>query len=283
MEEIESKEKEAGGASHGRGFKVRLRGEIGPLGRFIAGATCLLLLILLWVVTTYGPAESRVVGPGILPSPSETLASFHSLWFERALTRNIFLSLWRVLQGFGLAVLVGVPLGVLCGTWPGINAFFAPLQVFGRNVPISTLLPLVMAWFGLDELQKVMFYFVATVMFVVFDSARAIANVPERYVQTALTLGARPLQVLYKVLVPLALPEIFGSLRLLFGLAFGYVALAESINANGGVGMLILVARHPEAKQHIYLILISITLVAYAIDRLFYFVGKKLFPYREAS
>jgi len=250
-------------------------------GRLVAGTLFMVLLVGAWTIFTRGTPETRVLSPAVIGSPEEMAASFHKLWFDRALTRNLIASLWRVLQGFGLAALIGVPIGVLAGTWPKIDAFLAPLSVFGRNVPISALLPLTLVWFGIDELQKVMFIFVSCLMFVVFDSARAVASVDDRYVQTALTLGAKPFQVLFKVLVPLALPDIFGSLRLLFGLAFGYIILAEMINSDSGVGALILTSQRIGPKEHIYLALVAITLLAYGIDRLLLSLQGWLFPYRE--
>ncbi len=261
----------------------RLRKQPSMPVRMLAGAAFLALLLAVWTGLTWGEAEQRVISPVILDSPREIAASLHALWFDRALTRNLVSSLWRVIQGFGLAALVGVPLGVICGTWPKINAFIAPLSVFGRNVPISALVPLTLVWFGIDELQKIMFIFVACVMFVVFDATRAVASVDERYVQTALTLGASPVQIVTKVLVPLALPDIFGSLRLLFGLAFGYIILAEMVNSESGVGAMILTSQRIGPKAHIYLILVAITLVAYGIDRGLLAVQRWLFPYREES
>jgi NitT/TauT family transport system permease protein len=164
-----------------------------------------------------------------------------------------------------------------------MNAFLAPLSVFGRNVPISALVPLTLIWFGIDELQKVMFIFVATVMFVVFDVTRAVAGVDEKYVQTARTLGASNAQVLLKVLVPLSFPDIFGSLRLLFGIAFGYIILAEMVNMTGGLGALILTSQRRGPMEHVYLVLVIITLVAYGIDRALFALSRWLFPHREAT
>jgi len=261
----------------------KMREQPSVLERALAAALFLAILGGVWVFLTRGKAEARVIPPGVLGSPEEVFGSFYELWYGRALMRNLLLSLWRVLQGFGLAVAVGVPVGVLCGTWPRINAFIAPLSVFGRNVPISTLVPLTLMWFGMDELQKVMFIFVACVMFVVFDSARAIASVDERYVHTALTLGARPHQVVFKVLVPLALPEIFGSLRLLFGVAFGYIVLAEMVNVSGGIGALILNSQRIGPREHVYLSLLAITLVAYGLDRVLLLIQRELFPHREVE
>jgi NitT/TauT family transport system permease protein len=265
----------------GSASAFKLRKEPSALGRLVAGTLFLFLILAAWTALTWGPAESRILSPVILDSPQEIARSFHALWFDRALTRNLLASLSRVVQGFGLAAIIGVPLGVVCGTWPKVNAFIAPLSVFGRNVPISALVPLTLVWFGIDELQKVMFIFVSCVMFVVFDATRAVTGVDERYVQTALTLGARPWQIVFKVLVPLALPDIFGSLRMLFGLAFGYIILAEMVNSESGVGALILASQRIGPKAHIYIVLVAITLVAYGIDRGLLVVQRWLFPYRE--
>lgn len=269
-----------------RGSFFKLREEPPQWQQAAAGVLCLAAILALWMVCTYGETpEARRVSPVILPSPGEVGASFRSLWYERALSRNTVASLRRVVAGFGIAILVGVPLGILCGTWRWTNAFFAPLSVFLRNVPVSALVPLTLVWFGLGETQKVMFIFMACVMFVVFDAARAIASVHERYVQTALTLGASKLQVVAKVLVPLALPDVFGSLRLLFGLAFGYIILAEIVGStpdSGGLGKLIEDSQRRGMMAHIYLLLATITIVAYLIDRVLLWVERRLFPYRES-
>jgi len=186
-------------------------------------------------------------------------------------------------SGFGLAALVGVPLGVVCGAWPRVHAFFMPISVFGRNVPVSALVPLTLMWFGTQETQKVLFIFVACVMFIVYDSATAVADVEERFVQTSMTLGAKTSQTFFKVLVPLALPNIYSSLRLLFGLAFGYIILAEQIDTTYGAGHLIDVSKRRSETEYVYLTLIAITLAAFVIDRMLLALQRYLFPYKETA
>lgn len=259
--------------------RIRLRAEQTILVRILLGVACLGVILLFWFLASSG--DDPWVSPTLLPSPGQTFGAFHELWFDGGLTLNLVASLTRVLEGFFLAVLIGVPLGILGGCFPKVNAFMAPVSIFGRNVPISTLAPLTVVWFGLGEKQKYMFIFVACVMFIVYDATRAVINVSERYLQTAYTLGAKPLQVVRKVIVPLALPEIFGSLRLLFGLAFGYIILAELYGADSGLGFLITIAQRRGKPEWIYLILFIITGVAYLLDRLFLMLERALFPYRQ--
>jgi ABC-type nitrate/sulfonate/bicarbonate transport system permease component len=138
-------------------------------------------------------------------------------------------------------------------------------------------------WFGIDETQKVMFIFIACVPFVYSDTVSAVAGVPDRYVETAQTLGASEQQIVRKVLVPLALPQIYDGLRHLFGLAFGYIMLAEVVNAEYGLGRLLMDSQRRSIPQHVILILLIISLLAYGIDRLLLWLQRGLFPYRTVE
>src|SRR6476659_3358688 len=167
-----------------------------PATRRLVGFAGLAVVVLIWWVATLGTgAENRLVSPVILPSPSEVVRSFPSLLYERALLQSIAATLKRVLIGFGLAVLVGIPLGIAAGAWRVIEAAGAPLALFGRNLPVAALIPLTILWFGIDETQKVMFIFIACVPFVYSDAVAAVVGVPDRYVETAQTLGASSFQV----------------------------------------------------------------------------------------
>lgn len=145
------------------------------------------------------------------------------------------------------------------------------------------LIPLTFSLFDIGELQKVMFIFIATVAFVLWDTTRAIEEVGGQYIDTAYTLGAGTWQTIGKVLLPLALPSVFNSLRLLFGLAFGYIMLAEVVKFGdeaGGLGDLINVSQRRGPREHVLLILLIIPVVALVIDRFFFFLQAELFPYR---
>lgn len=238
---------------------------------------------LIWWFLTRGIPEERIVSISVLPSPAETFASFHSLWFDRGLTRNLLVTLKRLSLGFGLAALVGIPLGVLCGCFTRINAFFLPLSLFGRNIPLAALVGLTYAFFGIGEEQKVMFICIACVAFILSDTARAIEEVGSQYVDTAYTLGASRWQVIFKVLIPLAMPTVFNSLRLLFGLAFGYIMLAETIklgSETGGLGDIINISMRRGPREHVILVLLIIPVVALGIDRFLFWVQRELFPHR---
>jgi len=263
---------------------LALRVPPSRMTRRLAGAGGMAFVLLVWwLVTMGGSAEERLISPVILPSPLEVFRSFPALLKERALLESIAATLQRVLVGFGLAVTIGVPLGIVAGAWRVVQATGAPLALFGRNLPVAALIPLTILWFGIDETQKVMFIFIACVPFVYSDVVAAIGAVPDRYVETAQTLGATSSQIVRKVLVALALPDIYNSLRHLFGLAFGYIMLAELINAKHGLGYLLMTSQRRGLSEHIILILLIIGLLAFGIDRLLFFFQRGLFPYRAVE
>ena len=261
-----------------------IRGEIGVVSSVMLGVLCVVIVLGLWWFVTRGEiVEQRIVSPHALPSPAETFASFEQLWFDRELTRSTLTTLYRVASGFALATAVGVPLGVLAGCFPPIKAFLMPLILFGRNIPIAALVPLSFFFFGIGDPQKIIFIFMATVAFVIADTATSIMNVGQQYLDTAYTVGATRWQTIIKVMLPLALPSVFDSLRLLFGLAFGYIMLAETIklgSETGGLGHLISVSQRIGPRAHIYLIILIIPVVAFVIDRVLFAIQKGLFPHK---
>lgn len=252
----------------------QLRSDV-PRGVSLAASlVCILLCGLLWWLATRGDNEERMLGYSQLPSIRETVDYLPKLWDAESpqshLWNNTVKSLTRVTIGFALAILVGVPLGVAAGCFPVIRAFLAPLILFGRNLPVAALTALVFALFKSGETEKYMFIFIACVAFIISDAADAIREVAQRYVETALTLGASRIQIIFKVLVPLALPTIFNSTRVLFGLAFGYIMLVEVVNdaeGAGGLGNLLNIGRKRGITEIMAIIILTIPLVAWMIDQ----------------
>lgn len=283
-----------GPAPPGPAAPVRpLRGDLPAGSALLWGVTSIACVLAAWFIVTAerrgpgpeddGGPETRLVSPTMLPSPGETLRAVPRVFGERRLVANTFVTLGRVCLGFGLAAVVGVPLGVIAACFPSARAALAPVNVFGRNIPVAALIPLTFFLFGIGEFQKVMFLFIASVAFVLGDATAAVLDVPERYVDTARTLGASRWQIITKVLVPLAAPSIFNSLRLLFGLAFGYVMLAELVKFggdSGGLGDLINVSQRRGEREPILIVLMVIPVVAYAIDRGLWWLQCDLFPHR---
>src|SRR5215211_6460002 len=125
-----------------------------PVRQAAAALGVLVVLALWWLLTSGATPEERIISPSVFPSPMEVVRGFPSLVTERNLIGGIAASLSRVFLGFGLALLIAIPLGILAGSFRIIGAAAQPISLFGRTVPVAALLPVTMQAFGIGELQK---------------------------------------------------------------------------------------------------------------------------------
>jgi NitT/TauT family transport system permease protein len=243
----------------------------------VLAAAGLLTFGVLWCVLTYG----GLVPDLILPSPTDVLRAFPVLHFEEALVRSAGFSLFRVGMGFLLAAVVAIPLGLLMGTFPSVKAFFAPVLDPLRFLPISALVPLTIVWFGIEERQKIAFLFLGTVVYLLPLVVEAVEEVDDVYLQTATTLGATKSQIVKEVLVPGSLPAIGEALRVMNGIGWTYVILAEVINARYGLGALITVAGKRSHVDQIFALVLVILAIGVATDQILRIVNKQFFQWKR--
>jgi len=230
-----------------------------------------------WCVLSY----ANLVPTVILPSPTEVLRAFPVLHFEEALVRSIGRSLYRVYMGFALAAVVAIPLGLLMGTFPPVKHFFQPLLDPLRFLPISALVPLFIVWFGIDEMQKIIFLFVGIVVYLLPLVVEAVENVDDVYLQTATTLGASRWQLVRHVLVPGSLPAIGEALRVMNGIGWTYVILAEIVNARLGLGHIITVAGKRSHVDQIFAGVLVILFIGVVTDWMIRVANKQLFAWKS--
>jgi NitT/TauT family transport system permease protein len=261
---------------------LQIREEVGIGLRIVLGAIPVVALILLWYWLTAGKAEARVISPLILPSPGEVLRSLPSLWFEAELSRSIVASTLRVLVGFMIGCAVAFPTAILMGSFSKIKAVLAPSTIFLAYLPIPALVPLTMSLFGIGELQKTMFLALAFFIYLVPLFVKAVEEVDNVYLQTAATLGAKRWDVVRRVLFPIAFPKIIHAMRLGFGVGWTYIILAEMVAADRGLGQIIIIAQRRGPREHIYLVLVAIVVIAYLTDKLWARLHQALFPYARA-
>jgi NitT/TauT family transport system permease protein len=229
--------------------------------------------------------SQRRISPVILPSPGEVTDRLPELFQKkddsgRTFYANFLQSLKRIGWAYLIAVLIALPLGIFMGSFGIIRSMFSPTVTASGYIPIATLLPLTMSWFGIGEKQKVVFLSMAFFIYLLPAVIKAIDGVPDVYLRTASTLGTNKWQSVFKVLVPIALPDIWYGMRLAFGVGWTYLVLAEVVVLDGGLGHVIAIAQRRGPREHIYIVIVLITLVAWAADLLWDRTGKLLFPYR---
>lgn len=262
---------------------LKIREELSIKYKLILGIIPPALLIYLWSLLTSGAVESRVISPLILPSPLEVITSFKSLWFDAELSRSVLASTLRVVTGFIIGSAIAFPLSVLMGTFTKFKNLLEPTTVFLAYLPIPALVPLTMSLFGIGEIQKIMFLALSFLIYMIPLYIKAFDEVDNVYLQTAYTLGVKRWKAITRVLFPIAFPKIIHAMRLGFGVGWTYIILAEMVAAERGLGQIIIIAQRRGPREHIYLVLIVIVLIAYFTDKLWQIVYDELFPYKRAQ
>lgn len=238
-----------------------------------------ILLIAVWCTLTYG----GFVSEDTLPSPTEVVRGTLQLFIQYDLASSILISSKRIGIAFVLASAIALPLGVFMGAFEPVNRFFEPIVAPLRYMPISAFIPLLIWYFGIYESQKIAFLFIGVFVYLLPVVVYAVRSVPEELVQTARTLGASKFQVIYSVLVPASLPDIFDSFRVMNAILWTYVILAEAVNPEGGLGYMVELARTHQKVSWSFAGLIVIGGIGLLTDLILKTISGILFRWREKA
>ena len=203
----------------------------------------LLAGLALWALIAHGNALLGVVNPVVLPTPIEVGRVAVDLTASGELLRHFLTSLGRVAQGFGLAALAALGLGLLVGICVPLRLMLEPVIEFVRPIPPLAFLPMFLVWFGLGETSKIVFIGYTTFFPMFVAIAAAVLRVDVVLLRAAASLGASRADLVRRVVLPAALPGIVVALRLGFGLALFVIVGAEFMGADAGLGHLIMEGR----------------------------------------
>ncbi|WP_042424816.1 ABC transporter permease, partial [Streptacidiphilus anmyonensis] len=209
-----------------------LRGRLRwPLGIYTTPA----VVLVLWEIL----ARTGVLSPAYAPAPTSLVGTAQRLWDQGVLGPDLAISLQRAGLGLALGLTVGITAGVLGGLLRSGEYLFNGLVQVVNTIPLLALLPLMIVWFGIDELTKVLLISFGAGVPMYLNLFAAIRGVDQRLIEMARTTGAGRLRLVTRVLVPGALPGFLVGLR--FSLAYSVLGLvaAETVNADQGLGFLI--------------------------------------------
>jgi len=196
------------------------------------------IFLLLW------DGAVRFSGSDLFPKPLDVLRGILELVEKGLLLKYIVASLFRVTWGFALALLVGVPAGLLLGWYAHAFAAFNPLiQMFRPISPIAWI-PVAILWFGVSDAAPVFLIFLASVFPITVSSIAAVKNMQPVYLRAAQNFGLTRGQLFRRVIFPSCLPQILTGIRIALGVAWLVVVAAEMIAVNSGLGYLIIDARN---------------------------------------
>jgi len=249
-----------------------------PTGIYIAlSIGSFAVLLLAWSALPY----TRLIDPLFLPTPTRVFQAGLDLFLEFGFTTDILNSTYRVMLGFVLAAVLGVPLGLLMGTFKAAEALIEPVMGFIRYMPASAFIPLFILWLGIGDVEKVAIIFVGSFFQLVLMVAVVAKNVHQDMLETAYTLGAKRMQMIWKVLLPASLPGILDTLRIIVGWAWTYIVVAELVASSSGIGYMIISAQRMLRTSSIIFGILTIGMLGLITDYGFKWLHKKLFPWVE--
>jgi ABC-type nitrate/sulfonate/bicarbonate transport system permease component len=225
-----------------------------------------------------------IVSPAKLPSPGATASALARLTWdgERGQSLLFEATLWsvgRVAVAGVLVVLVGVPIGVVMGASPRINAALSPLVDPFRSAPVVALLPILVMWLGIGESMKVAFLFLGAVVYLIPMVRDAMRAVPQTYWVSARDLGATPLEAVLRGVLPMSKPRIADAIIVSVSVMWTYITVAEYVNAQKGLGQLIQNARRFSAMDQVFAGILVIVALALLTYRVMTALKRKLYPW----
>ena len=211
----------------------------------------------------------KISGSDIFPTPLQVWAGLGELAQQGLLLKYIVASLFRVSWGFGLAVLAGVPLGLVLGWFkPAFLALNPFIQILRPISPIAWI-PVAILWFGVKDTAPVFLIFLVSVFPITVSSMAAVQNMQQVYLRAAQNFGLSGIPLFRRVILPAALPQIITGIRIALGVAWLVVVAAEMIAVNSGLGYLIIDARNAGKRYDLVVAgMVMIGLIGLLLDLL---------------
>jgi len=236
------------------------------------------VLVAIWCLITYG----GFVKPLFLPPPTEVLRGlghFNDLgWLWPAIGRSFI----RVIVALALVTAIGVPIGVMMGSYSLLDSAMNRIVNGFKAVPPTGLIGLIILWFSVEEKAKIVFLFLGSIFYMILLVRNAILAVREDFIVVARDMGAKGGQILRKILIPAALPQIWEAIIICNGIMWTYIVLAEYINSNQdqiGLGYLLQIGSRTFQSGQVYGTLILIGAIAYLTDWMLKAVQRRFFSW----
>ncbi|WP_454914918.1 ABC transporter permease [Xanthobacter sediminis] len=192
-------------------------------------------IVALW----YLVRGSGMVNPGLVPAPHQVAVRFYDLLVHQGLWYDVAISTARVLVGVLAGTALAVPVGFLIGWFSGARAFVDPAINFFRALPPIALIPLVIIYFGVDELAKMVILTYAAFFSGVIVMYEGVSQLNPLFVRVAQTLGASSFEIFGRVVFPLTVPHILTAMRVALGVTWATLVASELIAAQRGLGAMI--------------------------------------------
>ncbi len=240
-------------------------------------------VVILWQISAW----VELIPPFKLPSPVQVLTGLKDLIAigmppGHRLGYHILYSLERVLWGYALAVLAGVPLGLLMGWSSKLRDFIEPLIEIIRPIPPLAWIPLAILWFGIGNKSAAFIIFLGAFFPILLNTVSGVLTMEPFLIEAALMLNASQRDIFFKVLVPGALPSVLTGMRIGVGIGWMTLVAAEftGIKAGFGLGYMIMTARDIQRPDQILAGMLVIGAIGFAIDGCLRMAERRLLRWR---
>ncbi|MGE4385737.1 MAG: ABC transporter permease [Endomicrobiaceae bacterium] len=251
----------------------RIRKDIDKKTYVFTSLSAFMLFFGIW----FAISHSGIVKTTILPSPEMVVNYIIASFSDGTLQNNMGISIFRIMAGFLIAVLIGIPVGILCGAFRIFESFIQSLSEFIRYMPVPAFIPLIMVWVGIGEEAKIAVIFLGTLFQVIPMTADIVRAIPDDLINAAYTLGAGRRKTIMKVIIPAIMPRLFEMMRMMIGWAWTYLIVAELVAANSGLGYAILKAQRVLKTEAIFAGILIIGTLGVFTDKIFSYATKKIF------
>jgi len=228
------------------------------------------------------------VNPVYLPAPHDVLRAFFTAFTtpprlpnEPWLHESLGHSIRTILLGFLISSLLGVPLGILCGTYRLFARLQEPFVEFFRYLPAPAFGALCVAILGIDDGPKIAIIVIGTFFQQVLVIANTVRKVDPALVEAAQTLGARGLRLVRRVIIPASITDIYTDMRILLGWAWTYLIVAEVVGTMSGITFFINQQARYRNFDNVYAAIMMIGIIGLTTDMLLAWFGKVLFPWKR--
>jgi sulfonate transport system permease protein len=237
-----------------------------------------ILLLAIWELG----ARTGLIPEHVLAAPSAVLGTLWQMVITGELPRNLLVSLQRVVIGLSIGFGVGTVLGLVAGLSRQGELSFDPLMQINGKIPVFTLTPLFIAWFGIGEFPKVALIAFSTVFPVYLNLYGGIRAVDVRLIEAARSFGLNRVEIIWHVILPGALPSLLIGLRYSLSVAVLVLVIAEQINASAGLGYLVNNARDFMRTDIIVVCLMIYAVLGLAGDALVRLLEFRLLAWRPS-
>ena len=280
----------------------KLGGAISNKLSLTVGIAGFLFLMILWYVITTGTGWVR---PQTIPSPGSVIYSFielfsnivktfvtdykvEGLWksFKHIFTHdnlisNIIYSMKLNIAGYAKAILFSIPVGFLVALIPLVRSMFSKYIDALRYVPLTGLIGVFIAWFGLESGMKINFLAFGIIVYLLPIVVIRVYGTEKVYIDTLFTLGANSWQTFKKVYWPSVISRLFDDIRVITAISWTYIIVAEMQNNEGGIGAMVYASAKQSSLDRVFAVLLIIVIIGFLQDILFKWADKKLFKFKH--